>query len=126
MPTTQAGKADHLPPPKFLPDNNLLAHHRRPPRRAFAGLAAQLEEAAAQAGLAEVVEAVVPDLSSRGVKLHDLAGTDEERSFFYEAASTLNRFKQACDEIGWPFGPIFKLLLLTAPLRRRSAQACMH
>jgi hypothetical protein len=65
---------------------------RPPPRRAFAGLAAQLEEEAAQAGLAEVVEAVVPDLSSRGVKLHDLAGTDEERSFFYEAASTLNRF----------------------------------
>jgi CBS domain-containing protein len=38
----------------------------------------------------------------------------------------IHRFKQACDEIGWPFGPIFKLLLLTAPLRRRSAQACMH
>ena len=26
-------------------------------------------------------------------------------------------FWQACDEIGWPFGPIFKLLLLTAQRR---------
>jgi integrase len=40
-------------------------------------------------------------------RAHDRALTDDEIRWFW----------QACDEIGWPFGPIFKLLLLTAQRR---------
>jgi integrase len=40
-------------------------------------------------------------------RARDRALTDDEIRWFW----------QACDEIGWPFGPIFKLLLLTAQRR---------
>jgi len=40
-------------------------------------------------------------------RARDRALTDDEIHWFW----------QACDEIGWPFGPVFKLLLLTAQRR---------
>jgi integrase len=40
-------------------------------------------------------------------RARDRALTDDEIRWFW----------QACDEIGWPFGPVFKLLLLTAQRR---------
>jgi integrase len=53
---------------------------------------------------ASPVEHMKPPTKERA---RDRALTDDEIRWFW----------QACDEIGWPFGPLFKLLLLTAQRR---------
>ncbi len=53
---------------------------------------------------ASPIEHIKPPTKERA---RDRALTDEEIRWFWVA----------CDEIGWPFGPIFKLLLLTAQRR---------
>jgi integrase len=66
-----------------------------------------------------VSEELIAKSPSTGIKMptalfeRDRALSDEEIRIFW----------QACDKIGWPFGPLFQLLLLTAQRRDELAQA---
>jgi integrase len=54
-----------------------------------------------------------------GIKMPSLAPARERALDDHEIA----RFWSACDEIGWPFGPAFKLMLLTGQRRTEVAEA---